>query len=252
VTEHLDISIGVPVIRTSLSVMSNATIHRVGTSANPAIHFFRDPDAPGTYGSQRTFVGQGTATGLGDIIVRAKGTAFQTARAGVAIGVEVRAPTGHEEDLLGSGSVGLKVFEALSVTYGRVAPHVNVAYQWNGSSLLAGDVTHDIKGDLPDELSYVIGADVGVEKRLSIALELLGRHSSDAPRLSSRTFTAANGETFPDISFRVGTLDSVSGALGLKANLAGTLLATFNLLFKLNDAGVRTRVTPLIGLEYGF
>jgi hypothetical protein len=38
----------------------------------------------------------------------------------------------------------------------------------------------------------------------------------------------------------------------MKANLAGTLLATFNLQFKLNDAGVRTRVTPLIGLEYGF
>jgi hypothetical protein len=44
----------------------------------------------------------------------------------------------------------------------------------------------------------------------------------------------------------------VSGAFGLKANVASTLLVTFNLQFKLNDAGVRAKVTPLIGIEYGF
>jgi hypothetical protein len=127
-----------------------------------------------------------------------------------------------------------------------------VAYQWNSQSLLAGDIAQGIKGDLPDELSYVLGADIGVEKRLSIAFDILGRHSPDAPRLSSTTFTGADRTTFPDISFSVGSLNVVSGAIGLKANLAGTLLATFNLQFKLNEAGVRTRVTPLVGLEYGF
>jgi hypothetical protein len=38
----------------------------------------------------------------------------------------------------------------------------------------------------------------------------------------------------------------------MKVNVGRTLLATFNLQFKLNDAGLRTRVTPLVGLEYGF
>jgi hypothetical protein len=250
-TEHLDISVGVPIIHTSLSVVSTATIHRLGTSANAAIHFFRDPGAPGSYGDERTFTGQGSATGLGDLVVRGKATAFKTARAGIAMGVEARLPTGQEENLLGSGSVGVKLFEAMSAIYGRLAPHVNVAYQWNGQSLLAGDIARDIKGDLPDEISYVFGADLGIEKRLSIAFDVLGRHSPDAPTLSSKTFTSA-GQTFPDISFGVGSLNVVSGAIGLKANLAGTLLATFNLQFKLNDAGVRTRVTPLVGLEYGF
>jgi hypothetical protein len=50
----------------------------------------------------------------------------------------------------------------------------------------------------------------------------------------------------------VDSLNVVSGAFGLKANIAGTLLATFNLEFKLNDAGLRTKVTPLVGLEYSF
>jgi len=38
----------------------------------------------------------------------------------------------------------------------------------------------------------------------------------------------------------------------MKANIAGTMLVTFNLQFKLNDAGVRAKVAPLIGFEYGF
>jgi hypothetical protein len=34
--------------------------------------------------------------------------------------------------------------------------------------------------------------------------------------------------------------------------VAGTMLLTFNLQFKLNEAGVRAKVAPLIGMEYGF
>jgi hypothetical protein len=72
--------------------------------------------------------------------------------------------------------------------------------------------------------------------------------------LESSTFTAAvtPPQTFQDIAFSVGSLNVVSGSFGLKANIAGTLLATFNLEFKLNDGGLRTKVTPLVGLEYGF
>jgi hypothetical protein len=252
-TERFDISFGVPVVRTSLSVISDATIHRLGTAENPAIHFFRDPDAPGGYGNERTFVAQGSAAGLGDVIVRGKGTVFKTARTGLALGLEARLPTGQEENLLGSGSFGLKAFEAVSATYGRIAPHLDVGYQWNGRTVLAGNVTTGEKGDLPGELSYVVGADVGIEKRLSIAFDVLGRHSADAPRLSGSTFKAAgSSETFQDIAFGVGSLNVVSGSFGLKANVAGTMLVTFNLQFKLNDAGVRAKVTPLVGIEYGF
>ena len=253
-TDRLDVSLGVPLIRTTLSASSDATIHRIGTASNPAIHFFRDPGAPGAYGNTRRFEARRTAMGLGDLIIRGKGTAFKTSRAGVAVGVEVRVPTGNEENLLGSGAPGVKIFEAVSLSFARVAPHVNVAYQWNGNTVLAGDVASGTTAGLPDELSYVIGADVAVDKRFSMAFEVLGRHSSDAPRLSPRTVTIADvpSLSFPDITFTAGSLDVVSGAVGMKANVGGTVLVTFNLQFKLNDAGVRTKVTPLIGLEYGF
>jgi hypothetical protein len=252
-TEHLDLSLAVPLVRTSLNVVSDATIHRLGTAENPAIHFFRDPNAPGTYGSERSFVARGSAAGVGDVIARGKETIVKTDRAGVALGLEARLPTGQAENLLGSGSFGLKPFGTVSAIYGRVAPHVNIGYQWNGRTVLAGDVATNVKGDLPGELSYVVGADVGIENRLTVAFDVLARHSSDAPRLSSSTFTAAgSSETFQDIGFGVGSLNVVSGALGMKVNVAGTMLVTFNLQFKLNDAGVRAKVTPLVGIEYGF
>ena len=251
--ERLDLSLGVPLVRTSLSLVSDATIHRIGTAENAAIHFFRDPDAPGTYGNERTFAARGAATGLGDVIVRGKGTILKSEHAGIALGLEARLPTGQEENLLGSGSFGFKGFSAVSATFKTVTPHVNVGYQWSGRSVLAGDVTTGVKGKLPDEVSYGIGADVGVEKRLSMAFDVLGRHSSGAPKLSRSTYTAAGSrETFQDIAFSVGSLDVFSGAFGLKANVVGNLLVTFNLQFKLNDAGVRAKVTPLLGVECGF
>ena len=39
---------------------------------------------------------------------------------------------------------------------------------------------------------------------------------------------------------------------GFKANVAGSLLIDVNMLFKLNENGLRDKLTPLIGLEYSF
>lgn len=254
VTDRLDLSLAVPLVTTSLHVISDARIRRIGTESNPAIHFFRDQGAAGSYGDQRRFVAQGSARGLGDVIVRAKTTVLRTSRAALAIGGEGRMPTGQEQNLLGSGSLGLKAFEAFSFSYGRLSPHVNVSYQWNGGSVLAGDIASDQKGDLPDDLSVIVGADLGVDRRLSLAFDLLARHSSDSPRLAATTFTVpdAPGNVFPDISFRLASLNVVDGSFGLKANLVGTLLLTFNLRFNLNGAGLQTKVTPLLGMEIGF
>jgi len=46
VTSWLDLAVAVPLVTTDLSVRSTATVRRIGTSANPAIHFFRDASAP--------------------------------------------------------------------------------------------------------------------------------------------------------------------------------------------------------------
>ncbi len=255
VLDRLDISVAVPVVRSSLSVVSNAVIQRFGTAEDPRIHFFRDPAAPGQYGTQRQFFASGSASGMGDVIVRAKATALKRGPVGLALGVDARAPTGDAEDLLGSGAPGVKPFAALSVLAGHIAPHFNCSYQWNGKSVLAGDVATGRKGDLPNLFLWVAGADVGISERLTLALDVLGQRSFDSPRVVARTFTQAvpNGTvSFPDLAFVRGSFNQFSGAAGIKTNIGGKLLVNFNLLFKLNDAGLRDRATPLIGIEYSF
>ena len=38
----------------------------------------------------------------------------------------------------------------------------------------------------------------------------------------------------------------------MKVNIAGRLLVTANLLFRLNADGLRDKVSPLLGIEYAF
>ena len=141
---------------------------------------------------------------------------------------------------------------SLSFSQGRVAPHLNVAYLWNGESVLAGDVATGHKEDMPDQVQYAVGADIGVTKRLTLAFDFLGTYVIDSPRLIRETFTAANGQSFPQIGFVTESYNLASGAAGLKFNPVGRLLIDFNVLFKLDSAGLRDDVTPLFGIEYAF
>jgi len=251
IASRVDFSVAVPLVHTALNIISDATIHRVGTADNPAVHFFRDPDAPNGYGDERRFVADGAASGIGDIVMRAKATAFSSPKGGLALGLETRLPSGDAQNLLGSGSFGVKPFAAASMIMRRVSPHVNVGYQFNSDTILAGDVSAGTKGPLSNELSYDVGADLGVERRLSLAFDVLGRRATDTPRLQSSSYTSA-GTTYPDIAFGIGTLNVVNGSVGMKLNVGRTLLAIANVQFSLNDAGVRTRITPLLGFEFGF
>jgi hypothetical protein len=49
--------VAVPFINNHLDVVSDATIQRIGTEANPAIHFFANGQRgnPGYYGNQNSF-----------------------------------------------------------------------------------------------------------------------------------------------------------------------------------------------------
>jgi hypothetical protein len=255
VTDRLDVSLAVPIIQTSLSVRSAATVQRLGTADARTVHFFRDPDAPDGIGSERSFEAGGSATGLGDIIVRVKGAAMREGQRGLALGVDLRMPTGDERNLLGSGSMGVKPFLAYSGAYRRFSPHVNLGYQWNGESVLAGDVETGEKGDIPDQLLYAVGTDLGVTEKFSLTADLLGRRAINSPRVRIEPFTAVgtNGSaTFDDIAIFHESFWASSAAVGFKANVSGRLLVDFNLRFTIGTNGLSDRVTPLIGIEYGF
>jgi hypothetical protein len=254
-TDRIDLSLAVPVVRTRLALLSNATIHRIGTGSNLAVHYFRDLDAIGGYGSTKQFLAEGTAAGVGDLLARVKTTLLRDDSHALAAGLDIRLPTGDEQNLLGSGAVGLRGFAALSAQVGPLAPHANVAYLWNGESVLAGDVRAGQKADLPDQFAYAVGADIVVGNRLSVIGDLFGQRVFNSPRLvpvvSTRTGVAGS-VTLPDITFTLESYWASSGGLGLKANVAPKMLVTFNLRFALGDGGLTDRLSPLLGVEWAF
>src|SRR5215212_3872917 len=252
ISDRIDVSLAIPIVRTTLSVVSNAQIQRIGTN-DPAVHFFHDETAREGFGDHKQFFGQGTASGVGDLIVRVKANALRERGRALALGVDLRMPTGDEKDLLGSGAWGVKPFAVFSASYGRLSPRANIAWQWNGRSVLANDVRAGLTGELPDQLFYVVGTDVGVSDRFSLAVDLLGQRVYDTPLLLARPFTVAgpSQRTFADIDFRTGSIDALAGSAGLKINVAPHILANFNLRFSISGGGLRDRLTPLIGLEFG-
>jgi hypothetical protein len=250
VTDRFDVSVAVPIVSNSLSVASNATIQRLGTT-NPLTHFFRQSD--GQVGNTRTFTAIGSATGLGDVTVRMKTSINPGHTLGSAVGVDLRLPTGDQMNLLGTGAPGVQPFVILSTTWQRMSPHVNASYQWNGSSVLAGNPATGDSADFPDQVLYSVGADVSANRRLTLAFDLLGRYLIDAERLRREDFHALDGvSVFRTINFSHSTFNMLSGSLGAKINLFDRLLLDANLLFSLDDHGVRDKVTPLVAFEYSF
>lgn len=251
-SDTVDVSVALPIARVSLRASSVAQIQRLGTT-NPAIHYFRPPGTTG-FGTTGTFAKSGTATGLGDISLRVKGVAFRQGPSRLALGAEVRLPTGDEENLLGSGAAGFKPFLAWSRAGRPMSPHAKVAYEINGRSLLAGDVLAGTKGKLPNQLYFEAGVDAAVSRKLTVAVEVVGRRVLNGSQLAVGTFTAVDTRktSFPSVTFSRGSFNIVDGALGFKANPAGALLVDLSVRFKLNDSGLRDKVTPLLAFEYGF
>jgi hypothetical protein len=254
-TDRLDLALAVPIISTELSLISNARIYRVGTGQNTTIHYFRNAAGVDGRGDTNQFFAEGSASGVGDIVLRAKGTVMKESNRALAVGVDARLPTGDEQNLLGAGAPGVRVFGAFSTALGGFAPHLNVAYQWNGKSVLGGEVRSGQKQDLPDQFGWAVGTDFGINNRLSIVVDLLGRRVIDSPQLATYQFLAdgpAGEVSLPDIRFTTASYWVNNGAIGFKANVAPRLLVNFNLRFHINGGGLSDRIAPLIGMEGGF
>jgi hypothetical protein len=255
ITDRVDVSVAVPIVRTRLAVVSNAVIHRFGTTADAAVHFFEDPNAPDGVGDNRRFVANGSATGVGDVVIRAKSTLVREAHRGFAAGLEVRLPSGDEDDLLGSGAWGVKPFAVMSFSYRRLSPHINLGYLWNSESYLAGSVAGREKASLPDRITFAAGFDAGLNERISLAFDILTDRVLDSPQLGLTSFTATGPlgtADFPDIAFTTKSYFINNGAIGMKTRLAEGMLVNFNVRFKAGGKGLGDNVSPMLGIEYAF
>ena len=215
-------SLAVPIVRTRLSLLSNAQIFRLGTGTNVQVHYFRDDTGDRRIRLDETVLHRRNGGGIGDLSLRVKTTLMREGTRALAAGVDVRLPTGDEQNLLGTGAAGVRPFAAFSASYRAFAPHANISYQWNGKSVLAGDVHSDIEADLPDQFHYALGSDLSVTDRFSIVFDVLGERVLDSPRLSTYTLGQRSGRQrrparhpVRDRSYWV-----TDGAIGFKANVA--------------------------------
>jgi hypothetical protein len=121
--------------------------------------------------------------------------------------------------------------------------------EWNGKSILAGNVLTGDKRNISSEALYTTGFDVVAFRSLTLALDLLGQKLFNMERLVN---IAAGTSNNPAAGFGMGPIPIVNGSAGFKLNPVGQLVIAANLIFRLNEAGLRGRVVPMVSLSYGF
>jgi len=276
-TDSLDVGVAVPFVKVEAEARILGTLQRI-SGANPLIHTF----AANQDVSQVEFTSSGSASGLGDVVFRAKYNFLRQPGGGLALGADLRLPTGDKDDLLGTGATQTKLYLIYSGDFGRVSPHLNVGYTFSSGELASG-VGFETPGDgfgetvfrgqgpptaadlsVPDEINYTGGLTFVVSPRVTLSVDAIGRTVRDANRfgVTSRTFqfrTTLGGSvqtaTRDDVVGITGTgenLNTMLGVAGIKVNLTRTLLLTGNVLFPINDAGLRAKVAPVLGLDYAF
>ncbi len=248
VTDRFDLSVAVPLVSVDLEASSVLTIDHLATVNNPDIHRFPSGS------DQQSFAARGSASGVGDVVVRGKYRFWENSGSGLAAALDLRLPTGNEDDLLGTGATQAKLFFIASTSLGSFSPHANLGYTFSSGG--PGDI------EVPDELNYAAGFDWAVHPRLTFAVDAVGRILKDATAIAiqDRTvrFTTSNGgpvqtTTVPDLLGSRDDLNLLLGAAGVRWNPGGTFLVTLNALFSLSDDGLQDKgVVPFVGLDYSF
>jgi hypothetical protein len=250
-TDRIDVTVAVPVVKVDLEAALDTRIDRLATEGfeDPPAHLFPN----GT--DRASFVSTGSASGVGDVLVRAKWNLARQPGRGLAAALEVRLPTGEEEELLGTGATQTRLALIGSASFGRFAPHVNAGY-----AVYSGDGPQGV--ELPDEASLALGFDWAAHPRVTIAADLLWRTLFDANQLRVEEVThlykrwdaTAISQTLrPTLGAEQEDLDLLAGTVGCKLNLFGQVLLTADLLWSLSSDGLRDAdVVPLIGLDYSF
>ncbi len=242
--DRLDFTVAVPLIKVSLTAVSENEIIRLSTSATPGIHVFDN----GTVLETRQ--ASDSATGIGDVLMRGKYRFFESGGVAWALGLDLRLPTGDEDELLGTGSLQGRALVIGSAIIGKFSPHMNFGF------------TRTLSGELPDEINYVFGFDLALHPRVTFAVDLVGRTLLDATRfgLEGQTFeftqpgpVVVETAVRPVLVTEEDDINQLFSAVGFKFNPGGSILVTVNALLSLRDEGLRDDdIVWLIGIESTF
>jgi hypothetical protein len=201
--------------------------------------------------------GNASAEGIGDIALRAKIRVVPMRQGGVAIGIDARIPTGDKEALLGAGVTRTLVSGIWSGTFGRFAPHASAGFEYWSDPFQVFDPLRRAAVDAGRHAgAYTAGVEWAASDRLTVNGEMMGRSLKNGGRLSYRELPFRGnpfGITTASIAaVQASGLNEMSAAAGIKWNFAGSALLTASVLMPVNDAGLRDRFTPIVGLDWGF
>ncbi len=183
--------------------------------------------------------GKGSASGLGDVVVRAKYNLLQTSHGSIAVAAETRLATGSEEQLLGAGQSSAKPRLLVSVEQGRATLHGDVGYSFGG---------------LTREFDYAAAATFAAAPSLTLIAEISGRQLDQLGRL------VADTEPHPRLlgvdTIRLTgvpeTTNRVLAIAGLKWNVARTWVVGANVVRPLTTVGLNARWVPAVTVDYAF
>ncbi|HEY2905432.1 MAG TPA: hypothetical protein VGJ29_05990 [Vicinamibacterales bacterium] len=180
-----------------------------------------------------------TAMGFADIVVRSKYTLYEAEGQGIAAAVDLRLPTGREQDLLGAGSASVRLSGIGSVERGVLSAHANA-----GASV----------GGLAREIDYGGALGIAATSHVTVGGELLGRWidtQSGIVPVSSANPNIAGVETIRLLPGATG-MHIITVVPGVKWNLSETWVLAANASVPLTKAGLTAPFTPFVGLDYAF
>jgi len=255
VSKRIDVSAIIPYERVSLGATTSSSTNYVVDASNAYLFSYNLPP----------ITSSGTANGIGDAIANVKAMLPSGERASFAAELNVRIPSGDDQNFLGSGAWGINPYLVYSYL-AKFSPHAKIGYQWNTKTELtnltstAGTTTSaGAEKVLPGGLIYDIGADYAVAKRMTLAADLLGSQFLNTPTVSivnvaltgvpSSVLQGQSPQTSTSVSTSY-TVNNVSA--GLKISPVGRLVLDGNVLIQINNNGLHSRPTPLVGISYKF
>ena len=236
-SDRVDLGVAVPVVRLDVN----------GTQSNTycdGVEIPRETCLNDIFNRGRTLIparGQARTLGLADIAVRSKVRLTGDGPGAVAAGVEVRLPTGQEENLLGAGDLALRFQGLASAEAGRTSFHGNFTMGTGG---------------LGREISYGGAVSVAATPQFTVVGELLARRIAGVQGIEAVIAPHPLIRNPPVDTLRLipgGEDRTIAFAVtGFKWNLGGTWLLHGHVLWPLTDAGLTARFTPTVALDYSF
>ncbi|MFL5500043.1 MAG: transporter [Gemmatimonadaceae bacterium] len=239
VTDKFDFGLVVPVVQAEFRGTSDAEIRPFGGTT--AAHYFAGtPENPVLTAHRESL---GSASGLGDVAVRAKFNLHDAPKASFAFLMDGRFPTGSEKDLLGSGKFAGRALMIFNSQAGDFSPHINVGYLYRASTQQNDAVL--ATGGFDQRISDAVTLAADLVTELQVGDSRL--HLPPIVNYESPFRRTVNPTNIPDMRD-----DIVNGSFGFKLSPVDKTTIVLNALFPLNRGGMRPNLLYTVGLEYLF